>query len=74
MYNFLDKISYTQLAVVAIILGLAPLTPTPHLVEKFIMLGEGRLDRPVDILDLFFHLFPAILLLIKLGRERLGQQ
>ncbi|MFO7605298.1 MAG: RND transporter [Desulfurivibrionaceae bacterium] len=70
MFTFLDKISYAQLAVVAIILGLAPFTPIPHLAEKLIMLSEGRLSKAVDIFDLFFHLFPTILLLIKLGRNR----
>ena len=69
MFNFLDKITYPQLAVVAIILGLAPFSPMPHAIEKIIMLSEGRLSRPIDIFDLFFHLTPAILLMIKLGRK-----
>lgn len=74
MLNFLDKITNAQLAVVALILGLAPFTPMPHAIEKIIMLSEGRLSRPVDIFDLFFHLSPAILLLIKLVRQRQAQR
>jgi hypothetical protein len=74
MFNFLDKITYAQLAVVALILGLAPFTPMPHLIEKIVMLSEGRLGNPVDIFDLFFHLFPTILLLTKLGRNRSTRQ
>jgi hypothetical protein len=48
---------------------LAPFSPMPHLVEKLIMLKDGNLTRPVDIFDLFFHLFPTILLAIKFCRK-----
>jgi hypothetical protein len=41
----------------------------PHVVEKLIMLKDGNLTRPVDIFDLFFHLFPTILLAIKFFRK-----
>ncbi len=37
----------------------------PHVVEKLIMLKNGTLKRPMDIFDLFFHLIPLILLIIK---------
>ena len=68
MFTFLDKITYAPLVAAAIFLGLAPFTPMPHTIEKFTMIINGRLNNPVDIFDLMFHLSPTILLLIKLGR------
>jgi hypothetical protein len=61
----LSEIPYPILILFAILMGLAPFVPEPHLFEKFRMLLEGRLSRPVDIFDLFFHLFPALLLIVK---------
>lgn len=66
--KFLDNIPYPALALVALVMGLAPFTP-PHLLEKFQMLLAGQLQKPVDIFDLLFHLAPLLLLLIKLGRD-----
>ena len=43
----------------------APFLPEPHLVEKARLLAEGRLSRPIDIFDVFWHLLPAALLGIK---------
>lgn len=61
----LNEIPYTILILFAIFLGLAPFVPEPHLLEKIRMLFQGTLSRPVDIFDLLFHLFPALLLLLK---------
>ncbi|MEN8142503.1 MAG: RND transporter [Thermodesulfobacteriota bacterium] len=66
--KFLDTIPYPPLALVALVMGLAPFKP-PHLLEKFQMLLMGQLQRPIDIFDLLFHLAPVALLLIKLGRD-----
>ena len=66
--KFLDAIPYPALAIVALVMGLAPFTP-PHLLEKFQMLLAGQLQRPVDIFDLLFHLAPLIILLVKFGRD-----
>ena len=49
---------------------LAPFRPMPHVIEKLIMLKAGTLKRPIDIFDLFFHLLPTILLIIKAMRGR----
>jgi hypothetical protein len=49
---------------------LAPLKPMPHVVEKIIMLKNGMLHKPIDIFDLFFHLFPLILLILKIIRAQ----
>ena len=61
----LDEIPYPLLILFSILLGLAPFVPEPHLFEKIRMLFQGTLSRPVDIFDLLFHLFPALLLLLK---------
>lgn len=63
--DFLDKIPYAPLIVIAVILLLAPVHPMPHAAEKLLMLFKGTLNRPVDIFDLFFHLSPLMLLIAK---------
>lgn len=68
MFDFLDQIPYPVLIVVAIFMLLAPFHPMPHALEKIIMLKNGLLKRPIDIFDLFFHLIPLILLLIKASK------
>jgi hypothetical protein len=51
---------------------LAPFRPMPHALEKLNMLLNGTLNRPIDIFDLFFHLAPVIILLLKLYRSTIG--
>jgi hypothetical protein len=68
MLRFLDPIPYSILILGAILLGLAPFRPMPHLVEKLLMLVNGTLRKPLDIFDLLFHALPLILLLLKLIR------
>lgn len=67
---WLDRISYTALILVAIVLGLAPFTPEPHLWEKLKMLFSGELHRPIDIFDLFLHGAPLVLLAVKFAHDR----
>ena len=52
----------------AIALGLAPLTPEPHLWQKLKMLANGTLARPIDIFDLAMHAFVPLLLAVRLIR------
>ncbi|NQV48353.1 MAG: RND transporter [Rhodospirillaceae bacterium] len=66
--EWLDKIPTTALIIAAVLMLLAPFMPEPHLVEKFRMLREGTLTRPLDIFDVFWHLAPSILLAIKMVR------
>jgi hypothetical protein len=47
----------------------APIKPMPHVVEKILMLKNGTLHRPMDIFDLFFHLIPLVLLVLKLVKD-----
>ena len=68
--KWLDKIPLTTLLIIALLLGLAPFTPEPHLWEKLKMLAAGELVKPLDIFDLFLHGTPVVLLLLKLTRFR----
>ena len=65
MLKLLDQIPYTPLIIVAVVMLLAPFRPMPHVLEKLIMLKNGTLTRPLDIFDLFFHLAPAAVLVLK---------
>jgi len=65
MLKLLDQIPYLPLILLAVFMLLAPFRPMPHVVEKLIMLKNGALTRPLDIFDLFFHLAPSLLLLLK---------
>lgn len=66
--NWLDKIPLSTLLIIALLLGLAPFTPEPHLWEKLKMLAAGTLARPIDIFDLLMHGTPVLLLALKLAR------
>ncbi len=69
MLSFLDKLPYSMLIIFTVFMLLAPFRPMPHVVEKLIMLKNGSLSRPIDIFDLFFHLFPLFLLVGKVIRD-----
>ena len=68
--KWLDKIPLITLVIIALLLGLAPFTPEPHLWEKLKMLATGELVKPIDIFDLFLHGTPVVLLVLKLIRMR----
>jgi hypothetical protein len=69
--SFLDKIPYSILIVIAVFMLLAPFRPMPHVIEKLIMLKNGTLTKPIDIFDLFYHLVPTIILMMKVYRDYL---
>jgi hypothetical protein len=69
MWAILDKIPYSILIVIAVLMILAPFKPMPHVLEKLIMLKNGTLTKPIDIFDLFYHLIPTIILLLKIYRS-----
>jgi hypothetical protein len=56
---WLDRIPLWILVAVALLLGLAPFVPEPHLWEKLKMLAAGTLSRPIDIFDLLYHGLPC---------------
>ncbi len=67
--EFIDKAPFSFFILFALTLGLAPFFPEPHLVEKVRMLLNGHLQKPIDIFDLFFHLTPWVLLVVKVYRK-----
>lgn len=64
----LDRISWPVTILLALLLGLAPFLPEPHLWEKLKMLAAGTLSRPIDVFDLLMHAAPVVLLLAKAVR------
>lgn len=70
MKSLLD---YRLLVPLALLLGLAPFYPQPHLVEKLGMLLAGALTRPVDIFDVVWHVWPLALLAWRLSRDCRGR-
>ena len=67
MLKRIDSIPLPFFIVLSLFLGLAPFFPEPHLVEKFRMLVNGELTRPLDMFDLLLHGTPWVLLFIKLS-------
>lgn len=63
--NWLDRIPFSTLIIISLMLGLAPFAPEPHLLEKLKMLAAGTLVKPIDIFDLFMHGTPVLLLCLK---------
>ena len=68
--RLIDRLPMVWVAVLAIWLAAAPMVPEPHLLEKWRMLLQGTLTRPLDVFDFFLHTVPLLVLLIKLGRAR----
>lgn len=66
MKNAIRSIPWPIILVLCATLGMAPVAPEPHLVEKTRMLFRGTLSRPIDIFDFLFHLFPFLLLAARL--------
>lgn len=64
---------YKFLIPVALVLGFAPFSPQPHIVEKVRMLMSGTLTRPIDILDLFWHAWPFALLACRVIQDLRGR-
>lgn len=68
MMGWLDRFPLGLLVVVAAWLAVAPVVPEPHLIEKWRLLLQGALSRPIDIFDLLLHTVPLVLLGIRLWR------
>lgn len=69
MMGWLDRFPLGVLAVVAAWLAVAPLFPEPHLIEKWRLLLQGSLVKPIDIFDWVLHTAPVVLLAIRLWRD-----
>lgn len=73
MALLLEKIPYVVLIPLTVFMLLAPFKPMPHVLEKLIMLKQGALSRPIDIFDLFYHLAPLVILIIKVLVQKRGR-
>jgi len=62
--NIIARIPWTIIIIACATVGLAPYNP-PHVWKKSILLFSGTLTQPVDWWDLFFHVLPWFLLVIK---------
>lgn len=69
MLERLRALPWWFVVVACLTLGLAPLRPEPHLVEKVGMLLDGTLTRPLDVFDLVLHAAPWVLLLLRAVAE-----
>ncbi len=68
---WLDELPLGAVILAALLLGLAPFVPEPHIWEKLKMLAAGNLTRPLDIFDLLLHATPVVVLVLKLIRMKL---
>jgi len=66
--KWLDDISYVFLIAAALLMAMMPFQPEPHLVQKYGLWLTGNLQKPADIFDVFWHLLPTLLLLLKFVR------
>ncbi|MEX5578729.1 RND transporter [Pseudophaeobacter sp. A-200-2] len=67
--KLLDSIDWTTAIIVALLLGLAPFFPEPHLWEKLRMLFAGELQRALEGFNLLMHGAPLVLLVLKAARD-----
>jgi hypothetical protein len=67
--GWLDRFPLVWLVVLALWLAVAPVVPEPHLTEKWRLLMQGTLSRPIDIFDLLLHTVPLVLLAVRLRRD-----
>ena len=74
MMGFIDRTDLRFFIMAALLLGLAPFVPEPHIWEKLKMLANGTLSKPIDIFDLVMHGTPWVLLVIKLARKNKQQE
>ena len=69
MINWIDRQPLSLFIFFALLLGLAPFVPEPHIWEKLKILAAGELSKPIDIFDLVMHGLPWALLGVKLYRQ-----
>jgi len=67
--NWLDKFPLALLIALAVWMAVAPINPEPHLIEKWRMLSQGTLVKPLDMFDLVLHSAPIVLLALRLWRQ-----
>ncbi len=67
MRRVLSEIPWSFLIVFTVVLMILPLQPEPHLVQKFRWIVEGQPFRPIDVLDVFYHLAGVFVIILKLA-------
>jgi hypothetical protein len=72
--RWIDRIPMVWLVGIAVYLAGAPFVPEPHLLEKWRMLLDGTLSRPIDIFDFFLHTLPMVVLTIRWWRDAQRRQ
>ncbi len=55
-----------MLVIAALLLGLAPFVPEPHLLQKANMLLAGQKLQPLDVFDMFWHGWPLLWIALRL--------
>ena len=68
--GWIDRIPMGVLVAMTAWMLVAPIVPEPHLIEKWHMLWQGTLTRPIDLFDVAWHLLPAAVLALRLWRMR----
>ncbi|MCB1381537.1 MAG: hypothetical protein KDJ73_01130 [Notoacmeibacter sp.] len=64
--HWTERLPLWPLVFATLVVGLAPYFPEPHIVEKFRWYMEGKHFGWMDVLDIPWHLWPAVLLAAKL--------
>ncbi|HXH63948.1 MAG TPA: hypothetical protein VNH42_00390 [Mariprofundaceae bacterium] len=67
MLGWLHCPPWSMLVMAALLMGLAPFWPEPHLVEKAHMLLNGESLRPIDWFDIVWHSWPLIWIALRLA-------
>jgi len=70
----LDRIPWLTAIMLALLLGLAPFVPEPHIWQKLRMLAAGDLTQALDVFDLLFHGTPWLILTGKVARALVSQK
>lgn len=53
--SFIDGLPVMPTLVIGIWMALAPFTPEPHLLQKFMMAMNGDAFKLIDVFDVFMH-------------------
>jgi hypothetical protein len=67
--DFFLKLNKNALGLLGIVMLIMPFQPEPHLLQKYKMLVSGTLTDLIDIFDIFWHLLPLSLYVLRLYLE-----